>query len=233
MEQPVIGVIPSLDVQASQYTVHTDHTKALIEAGGKPLVIPYEVSAEQIAFKLDGLYLTGGGDIEPMLFGEQPIPELRPITKVRDSYEIRFIHRIIEWKKPIFAVCRGAQILNVALGGDMYQDMYSQIKTELIQHEQNAIKSYASHDISVERDSLLYTIVQNKTIRVNSRHHQANRTVAESLKVSATAPDGVIEAVESVDDSFILGVQWHPENLAVRGDPYAKKLYEHFVQACM
>lgn len=232
MKHPLIGVTPSLDEQTSTYTVHTDHLRALSDASATSVILPYEASVEQIATEIDGLYLSGGGDIEPKLFGEQPHSKLRTITWARDLYEVELVREMIARKKPIFAVCRGAQIVNVALGGDMYQDIYSQINRQLIQHEQCAVYSYASHDVTIERHSLLYSIVQNDTIRVNSRHHQANRTIAKSLKVSATAKDGVVEAIENRTGSFVLGVQWHPENLAVAGDQYAKKLYEHFVRVC-
>ena len=142
------------------------------------------------------------------------------------------IKRFITLNKPILAVCRGSQILNIALGGTMYQDIYEQINTNLLQHSQKAVKHHPSHYVNVEKESLLYKLVGETKIKVNSRHHQANRKLGKGLTVSGRANDGIIEAVESKIHPFILGLQWHPENMAVKGDEPSIKIYEGFISAC-
>lgn len=232
--KPIIGIVPAIDEEKGLYYVHEDNIRAIEEAGGTPILIPYYSTPKntRILHLMDGLYLTGGNDIDPTLFGEEPKPHLGNITRVRDNFEIKIIRKILELEKPILAVCRGTQILNVALGGDMYQDIYSQIETPILQHQQNATKSHPSHFVNIDKNSLLYQLVNETKIKVNSRHHQANRNIAKSLKISGRANDGVIEAIESTDHRFVLGLQWHPENMAVKGDEVSRKIYQGFIQVC-
>src|SRR5690606_13685052 len=138
---------------------------------------------------LDGLYLTGGNDIDPTLFGEEPHPRLGEINRVRDDFEMEIIHQMLLLNKPILAVCRGCQILNITLGGNMYQDIHSQIETPILQHSQKAINSQASHFVNVEKNSILYKLVKQTKIKVNSRHHQANREIANGFIVSGKSND--------------------------------------------
>lgn len=232
---PIVGIVPMLDEEKGLYILNEDNVKAIENAGGTPLLIPYISDSRQILKiieLIDGLYLTGGDDIDPTLFGEEPHPRLGKITRTRDDFEIKMIQNTLKLNKPILAVCRGSQILNVALGGTMYQDIYEQIDSKLLQHSQKAVKHHPSHFINIERDSLLYKIVGSTSIKVNSRHHQANRKLGKGLIVSGKANDGIIEAIESTLHRFVLGVQWHPENMAVKGDVPSIKMYERFIEAC-
>ena len=137
---------------------------------------------------------------------------------------------MIAQNKPILGVCRGCQVINVALGGSMYQDLASQKDSNLIQHQQYRSLSYSSHFVYIEKDSLLYEITNEEKLKVNSNHHQANRLIGENLTVSATSGDGVIEAIERKKEPFIVGVQWHPEQLLKRNDEASRKLFERFVK---
>src|SRR5699024_8371470 len=149
---PIIGITTSMGIEEDNYFISSDNIQAIVKSGGMPIMLPYlsdYVQINQLATKIDGLYLTGGGDIDPIWFGEQPHQQLGDIVPARDYFEIVLIRRMIELKKPILAVCRGCQILNIALGGDMYQDIYSQIDQKLIQHQQKAPRAHPSHHIKI------------------------------------------------------------------------------------
>src|SRR5690625_2786342 len=219
-----------------EYFMSPDNIQAIVKSGGLPIMLPYlsdYLQINKLATKIDGLYLTGGGDIDPIWFGEQPHQHLGEIIPARDYFELVLIRRMIELEKPILAVCRGCQILNIALGGDMYQDIYSQIDQELIQHQQKAPQGHPSHHIEIVTGSLLHKIVGKTRLRVNSRHHQANKKVIDPLQVSARASDGIVESIEGIGNTFILGLQWHPENMLAVNDEDSLKIYKEFINACI
>ncbi|AXI08170.1 gamma-glutamyl-gamma-aminobutyrate hydrolase family protein [Oceanobacillus sp. 143] len=234
--KPIIGVTPSMEVSQIRYSVMNDNIKAILQAGGIPVILPYLSKNEdlnQIANQIDGLYATGGDDIDPTLFGEEPHPKLGTIIPARDRFEIALTKKMLELKKPILGVCRGAQILNIAAGGDMYQDIYEQIDRNLLQHAQKAPRGYGSHFVDVLEGSLLHQLAGSRKLRVNSYHHQANRSVPTGFQISGYASDSVIEAVESTVHPFVLGVQWHPEAMAADTDETSWKIYRGFVAACV
>ncbi|MFC3039430.1 gamma-glutamyl-gamma-aminobutyrate hydrolase family protein [Virgibacillus xinjiangensis] len=233
--KPVIGVTSSMEVDESHYAVTHRNIKAITRAGGLPVMLPYflnQEDVEDLAGKIDGVYATGGYDIDPTIFGEEPHRELGTIIPARDQSEIALIKKMLEIEKPVLGVCRGAQILNIAAGGDMYQDIYTQIDEELLQHAQKAPFSHASHFVQVLEDSLLHRLTGSDRLRVNSLHHQANRDVSADFQISGTANDGVVEAVESKNHRFALGLQWHPEALAETGDQVSLNIYQAFIEEC-
>ncbi|MFC2949487.1 gamma-glutamyl-gamma-aminobutyrate hydrolase family protein [Virgibacillus sediminis] len=233
--KPVIGVTSSMEVDQSHYSVTQRNIKAIIRAGGLPVILPYFLDDEdvkEIADKIDGLYATGGYDIDPTIFGEEPHRELGTIIPERDQSEMAVIKKMLETGKPVLGVCRGAQILNIATGGDMYQDIYTQMDKELLQHSQKAPFSHASHFVNVLEGSLLHRLTGSVQLKVNSLHHQANRNVSGDFQISGTATDGVVEAVESKSHRFALGLQWHPEAMAERGDQASLEIYEAFMEEC-
>ncbi len=235
MMKPVIGVTASMEIDQSVYTVNNRNIKAILRAGGMPVILPYyleEEDVQQIASQIDGLYATGGYDIDPTLFGEEPHPDLGTIIPARDHSEIKLMKKLLEWKKPILGVCRGSQTLNIAAGGDMYQDIYAQTDQALLQHTQKAPMEHMSHYVYVEKDSLLYRITGEEKFKINSYHHQANRDVSGEFRISGKASDGVVEAVESKELPFVLGLQWHPEATAAVNDQPSLKIYEAFIDAC-
>lgn len=237
--KPVIGITPSL--QDESVMLHRDLTHSVFRAGGIPLILPYpryqspghlqlQYEVEGLVERIDGLLLSGGGDIDPTLFGEEPIPGLGQITPDRDRLEIELIQLFMEKDRPLLAICRGCQILNVAAGGTMYQDLYKQ-RRGLLQHFQHAPRHHASHYVTIQANTLLHQITGLDVYKVNSFHHQAVKDPAADFVVSATSRDGVIEAIESRHHRFVLGVQWHPENMT-ETDEQAQKLFEKFVEAC-
>ncbi|RDW20188.1 gamma-glutamyl-gamma-aminobutyrate hydrolase [Oceanobacillus arenosus] len=233
--RPIIGVTPSMEISQVKYSVMNDNVKAILQAGGIPVILPYltsDADLEQIANQIDGLYATGGDDIDPTLFGEEPHPKLGAIIPVRDQFEIALAKKMLEIEKPILGVCRGAQILNIAVGGGMYQDIYAQIDRDLLQHSQKAPRGYGSHFVDVLEGSLLHQLTGMEKLRVNSYHHQANRTVGIGFQISGYASDGVVEAVESKVHRFVLGVQWHPEAMVAGADDTSLKIYRGFIAAC-
>jgi len=234
--QTLIGITSSMEVSESHFTTSSENVTAISRAGGVPVILPNSCDTKQIEYyaqMLDGLYATGGYDIDPTLFGEEPHPGLGTIIPVRDSFEIELMRRVLKLGKPILAVCRGCQILNIVAGGDMYQDIYGQIEnSDLLQHQQKAPKEHGSHFVHVAENSLLHQITEMDVLRVNSRHHQANRTVLEPFIVSGKASDGIVEAIESKEHTFALGLQWHPENMLTANDPASEKIFNGFIQAC-
>ncbi|WP_010094335.1 gamma-glutamyl-gamma-aminobutyrate hydrolase family protein [Ornithinibacillus scapharcae] len=233
--KPLIGVITSMELEQDSYYTTTENVKAILGAGGIPIMLPYfqdELDLHTVAETIDGLYATGGYDIDPTIFGEEPHPMLGTIIPDRDSFEIKLMKKMLEADKPILGVCRGSQTLNIALGGDMYQDIYAQKEGDLLQHQQGAPKEHGSHFVEIVDGSLLNGLVGKARLKVNSRHHQANQKVVEPLQICAKAADGVVEAIESTEHKFVLAVQWHPENMLVTGDEASKAIFRGFINAC-
>ncbi|WP_152656653.1 gamma-glutamyl-gamma-aminobutyrate hydrolase family protein [Oceanobacillus sp. CFH 90083] len=233
--KPIVGVTASMEVDGMEYKMNVRNIRAIEQAGGIPVILPYYSDYQEIAAlldKMDGLYLPGGYDIDPSLFQEEPNPHLGTIIPERDRLEKEIIPHFLDKDKPVLGVCRGCQILNVVTGGTMYQDLVSQYPKPLIQHTQKAAFHHRSHAISVSPASLLEKLVQATEIRVNSYHHQANRSLGKDFMISAVAGDGVIEAFESKKHRFVLGVQWHPEGLINHPDDPSLAIYRRFIQAC-
>jgi putative glutamine amidotransferase len=234
--KPIIGVTSSKELGKEKYHIQQADTEAIIQAGGLPIMLPHltnEDDIDQIAERIDGLYATGGYDVDPTLFGEEPHPNLGTVIPSRDAFELALIQKVLELDKPILGVCRGTQILNVAVGGDMYQDIPTQIEGNVLQHQQKAPSEHGSHFVDVKEGSLLHRLTESEKLKVNSRHHQANRSVPESFLISGTASDGVVEAIESKEHHFVLGLQWHPENMAVASDIPSQKIFKGFIEACL
>jgi putative glutamine amidotransferase len=215
-----------------------DYEEAIRRAGGEPVVIePASKPVDDVIRTASGLLLTGGGDVDPAIYGAPAHPTYSPVEDGRDSYEIELVNRAIETNLPILAICRGVQVLNVARGGTLVQDIPTELSGALRHrfpvppHE--AVKP--AHDVWVERESLLGRLLTphldaSDTCVVNSRHHQAVQRLGQGLTVVATAPDGVIEAVEAPELRFCLGVQWHPENFYRTGE--FRELFEGLLRAC-
>jgi putative glutamine amidotransferase len=211
------------------------YVDAVIRAGAAPLLIPNVTDRTLLRTLydlLDGLLLSGGGDIDPSYYGESrheacgiPYPE-------RDETELALIQWAIEEGKPLLAICRGIQVLNVALGGTLYQDLQAQApEAERHNWSPGYPRDYIAHSVSIGPQTRLSRIVGADPLPVNSFHHQAIKDVAPGLTVTARAPDQIIEAVEANGNTFVVGVQWHPEGLA-REDARAQRLFDALVTAC-
>ena len=211
-----------------------DYRQSILHTGGEVRLIDASMPVTDALDGVDGLLLTGGGDVEPARYGESPHERLEDVDPVRDAFEVALIAAARARDLPIFAICRGVQVLNVAAGGTLVQDIPSQVAGALKHSLVPPHPPYElAHEVWVEKDSLLAKLmgerlVGSDTCDVNSRHHQAVKTVAAAYRVSATAPDGVIEAIEDPAARFCLGVQWHPENFWRTGE--FRALYEGFLE---
>jgi putative glutamine amidotransferase len=213
-----------------------DYRQAVLHAGGEVRVVEHGQTADEALAGVGGLLLTGGEDVAPERYGETPLPSVVRVSPERDAFEIDVIGEARRRRLPIFAICRGVQVLNVACGGTLVQDIPSQIENALdhaLTVPPHRAFDYA-HDVWIEDDSLLARLMQERlgdsdSVAVNSRHHQAIRQVAPGFRVVATAPDGIIEAIEDPASGFCLGVQWHPENFWRTGE--FRPLFEGFLEA--
>jgi len=229
--RPIIGITGNYGAKGCELA--PGYYQSVLEAGGTPFVIPPYENDEALlntVLQLDGLVLSGGGDINPLLLGEEPIPGLHSICPQRDEMELRLIEEAFNHQIPILGICRGIQTLVAALGGELYQDLNSQYKeAPLIKHDQDLAREYASHNILIEKESLLEEVMGETTVAVNSFHHQAVKSPGPHLRISARATDGVIEAVESNEFKSILGVQWHPECFILRGNRSMMPLFDWLI----
>jgi len=218
--QPVIGITGNFS--EGNCAVADGYIRSVLAAGGTPLIIPpYEEKEALLSTldRIDGLLLTGGGDINPLFLGEEPVKQLGGINHRRDRQELLMTRLAANRQIPILGICRGIQIMTAALGGTLYQDIHSQHPTPCIKHDQQLDRSYPSHTVEVEPGSLLGRIFDGEErLNVNSFHHQAVKEPAPGFKVCARATDGIIEAVESTEYKSMLGVQWHPECMILCGD---------------
>lgn len=213
-----------------------DYRQAVLHVGGDVRILDPSMSVAEALDGTDGLMLTGGGDIEPSHYGEAPSPLLSDVEPERDRFELALVIEARKRDLPVLAICRGIQVLNVACGGTLIQDIPSE-QTGPQEHNLKVPPNQAfsrAHEIWVEKDSLLANLMKERlndadTVDVNSRHHQAVKDVAAGFKVSATAPDGIIEAIEDPAAAFCLGVQWHPENFWRTGE--FRPLFEGFLNA--
>lgn len=218
--QPVIGITGNFS--EGNCAVADGYIRSVLAAGGTPLIIPpYEEKEALLSTldRIDGLLLTGGGDINPLFLGEEPVKQLGGINHRRDRQELLMTRLAADRQIPILGICRGIQIMMAALGGALYQDIHSQHPTPCIKHDQQLDRSYPSHTVEVEQGSLLGRIFEGEErLNVNSFHHQAVKEPAPGFKVCARSTDGIIEAVESTEYKSMLGVQWHPECMILCGD---------------
>ena len=215
-----------------------DYEESVRRAGGDPWVLDPSVDRpEEVVRSASGLLLAGGGDVLPRIYGAAADPSYSAAEPGRDEYEIELVRRALESDLPLLAICRGIQVLNVARGGTLVQDIPTEL-TGTLEH-QLAVPPHEpaelAHEIWIEGGSLLGKLAGERledadTCQVNSRHHQAVKTLGEGLVTTATAPDGVIEAIEDPTRRFCLAVQWHPENFYRTGK--FRSLFEGFVQAC-
>jgi putative glutamine amidotransferase len=217
---PVIGVTEA-------------YNQALSRAGAHPVLVPLGLpddSLQGLLARLDGILFSGGGDVHPQRYGAQPHPLVDSVDEDRDRVEITLIQEVMARGIPFLGICRGLQVINVALGGSLYEDLLDQHPNAL-KHDRfpGEARDFLAHPVTINRDSQLLDILGSAEIEVNSLHHQGIRRLSPKLRATAHAPDGVIEAVEAPAHPFGLAVQWHPEwlqaHLAMRA------LFEKFVQA--
>jgi len=223
MKKTLIGITPSFSSVSERFFLNIEYVKAIKEAGGIPIIIPYlKNDVKEIISKFDGILLSGGGDVLPKFFKEEPY-STKLVFPERDLFEIKIVKECYKNKIPILGICRGCQIMNVAMGGSLIQE----IDTKL-QHYQNAPAKEATHTVIIEKNSILYKILKKEKIFVNSFHHQAIKKLGKNLYVSARAKDGIIEAIEAKEHPFFIGVQFHVEYLFEKQREFLK-IFKFFI----
>ncbi|MBS3985243.1 MAG: gamma-glutamyl-gamma-aminobutyrate hydrolase family protein [Selenomonadales bacterium] len=211
--KPTIGVTCFHDWQEQRHRQNDTYINAIKKAGGLPVLLPCLTGEADLAAHLDlvdGLLVAGGPDADPVFFGEEPEEGLGNVNPCMDAYELPVIAMALRRDMPVLGICRGVQMLNIAAGGSVIQHLPAAVR-RVLKHQQSAPRSYVTHAIDIAAGTLLSRILGEGTTRVNSFHHQAVGRVALGFCVSAVAPDGVVEAIESTEHKFALGVQWHPE----------------------
>ncbi|MFA6940141.1 MAG: gamma-glutamyl-gamma-aminobutyrate hydrolase family protein [Clostridiaceae bacterium] len=202
-----------------QAYVNDDYIRAAENAGGVPLILPVVNDEENIKLQVktcDAIILSGGQDINPLFYGEEPHKNLG-FTNLRvDEYQIKLVKFALEQRKRILGICRGNQVLNVACGGTLYQDL-SEVNENTLKHFQESSRYYYSHRIKVEAGTILSKLLGGEAL-VNSFHHQCIKELGKGLKAAAFASDGIIEAAEMIDRDFVMGVQWHPEMMSANSE---------------
>jgi putative glutamine amidotransferase len=209
-----------------------EYARAVHACGAVPLLVPAAQDRKSLSVmvqRVDGLILSGGPDLHPRWYGEEPHAALGEIDETLDLMELACTRAALERNLPLLAICRGIQVLNVALGGSLYQDIGGEV-AGCLNHAPQVDKAVLTHAVTVERGSLLRRIMGRKTVMVNSKHHQAVREPGTGLRISAVASDGIIEAVEDPGRQFVLGVQWHPEGTWAEDD-CSRRLFKSLVRA--
>jgi gamma-glutamyl-gamma-aminobutyrate hydrolase PuuD len=213
--KPVIGISDTYKEGVS--TVPRTYVDAVLAAGGIPVIVPLmtdDKSLEELLKTLDGIIFTGGGDFDPAYYNEMPIPQNGKVNAPRDEFDIKLLQLAVRQRVPVLGICRGLQLINVAFGGSLYQDLPVQYHNQSVAHRQKQPLSIATHSVVVEDGTVFASIMQEKIFEVNSAHHQAIKKLADGFCVSGKSSDGVIEAIENVDKKYwVIGVQFHPEAL--------------------
>ena len=244
-DRPIIGVttqtqdaipneLPKCWIMGQRYV------EVLTSFGAVPWLVPLladdEATLRAIYERLDGVFLPGGADVDPSSYGDEKHATCGRTDPARDATELQLARWAAEDGKPVLAVCRGEQILNVAAGGTLYQDLATHregsIKHDYFPKDGLYTREFRSHHVRVAPGTRLGELLEDEMVEVNSMHHQGIKTLAPSLVASAVAPDGVIEAVEPANGQFLIGVQWHPENL-VDSDPRMHRLFTAFIEEAL
>ncbi len=233
--KPIIGVTARylMDGRMTFSRVDIRNMNAIIDNGGVPVVLATTREEElmnQYIEMIDGLYFTGGIDISPLEYGEDPIPELKTTTPEHDYFEKLIYLKAAEQDMPILGVCRGVQLMNVAAGGSLYQDIYVQHEGTNDHNPTATSGVHPYHRVSINQETLLHKIFNRLELGVNTHHHQAVKKLGDGYIASGIASDGIVEAIESTKLTFAVGVQWHPEEM-YEAYPEFNRLYRSFIEA--
>jgi microsomal dipeptidase-like Zn-dependent dipeptidase/gamma-glutamyl-gamma-aminobutyrate hydrolase PuuD len=232
--RPLIGI--SSNKKDGTSCIADSYFQSVVLAGGAPVLVPVTTdikSLEAVVKSLDGLILSGGGDIDPFFLGEEEIPELDGVDRYRDEYDLTLLRIAFNHQLPVFGICRGHQLINVAFGGTLYQDIHTRFSKDALSHSQKEPREQASHKVRlVNMDSILKRVFSNTDeVNVNSLHHQAVKDIASGFVETAVATDDLNEGIEHVEYP-VWSVQWHPEAMAAPGDETMLRLFEYHVRQC-
>lgn len=236
MQKPLIGLTTSRmpnPYKRPAFGVNEPYANSITNAGGLPILLPLNLSNDDLDSllpRLDGILFTGGNDIDPRQYGNPPHPKVDGVDADRDSMEMHLVQTIIHICRPFLGICRGCQVINVALGGNLYEDLLEQFPGALQHDHHDQPRNYLAHEVKIDSNSRLAQIIKSDAARVNSLHHQGVRKLAQSLLPTAVSPDGLMEAFELSSYPFGLAVQWHPEELQEYKP--MRRLFEVFVQSC-
>lgn len=213
--KPVIGLTACRE-EDRIYKTNDTYVHAVLRAGGIPLLLPIALSPAECAGLVDGYLFPGGIDTAPQYYGQEPLAQVTEMDRRLDDFELEMLRLLEEQGKPVLAICRGCQLLNVAFGGTLFQDIPTQCQTAGGHYQHTVSRSQPYHTVEVEQGTLLAQVLGERRLLVNSFHHQAIREVAEGFRVSARAADGIVEGIERCSGAPMLGVQWHPECMEER-----------------
>ncbi len=233
MKRPAIGITIGYDEdRPDRHLLREDYVKAVVTAEGLPYVLApvFHRDIPALLDRLDGLVLTGGSDVDPVLYGEAPHPKLGSVFRERDDFEIALCREAVRRDLPTLAICRGHQVLNVATGGTLIQDLPSEPSGGSVDHDPDTERASRIHDVRILDGSRLRRLLGKERVGVNSFHHQAIRDLGQGLVATAWAPDGVIEGVEDPSRRYLVGVQWHPESFWREAEGFAP-LFRALVEA--
>lgn len=235
---PVIGISGNLLIDEGgmfpgyeRAYVNNDYIQSVAMCKAVPYIVPMvyddELIKEQVS-NIDALILSGGQDVNPLMWGEEPHNKLGSIMPKRDTFDMKLLKYALEMKKPVLGICRGEQMINVAEGGSLYQDL-SLIEGSYIKHNQQHLSNIPTHTAQIKEGTKLYEILGEKEVLVNSFHHLGVNKVAPGYIISAVAKDGLVEAIEKEGDEFVIGIQWHPEMMTKDCDNM-KKIFKALVK---
>ena len=213
--RPIIGI--TADIEDNRLKLNRDYAEAVEKAGACPVLLAPSRNVADIALRIDGILISGGSDLHPSYYTEDVNYEIKIVERDRSGFEFAIIHEIIKLKKPVLGICYGMQLINVAFGGSLYQDIRQQVPSAIGHRE-------GWHTIKIDDNKL----IDRGEFKVNSSHHQAVKVIGQGLNAIAFSPDGIIEAISSGDYPFLLGVQWHPERLQ---DSLSEKIFWSFAEA--
>ena len=235
-KKPVIGISASMFRTLASTTIKSYineyYVNAVSDAGGIPIVLPItddESVIPGMVSVIDGLILSGGADVNPLIYGEEPHPALEKLMPRRDTFETKLLKTVIDKGLPVFGICRGEQFINVFHGGTLYQDIHKMTDSD-VRHRQLGNQEMGTHTIDVKEGSWLHGVLGKKTV-VNSYHHQAVKDLAPGFEVVARSKDGTIEAIEKKEGPFCVAVQWHPEMMQ-KNNKLMNNLFKEFIKEC-